>query len=46
MVADVKFVLALLGVSHDTHQICVARSGKVMGKCAEMSGNVGEFKSS
>ena len=45
MVAGVKFFLASLGISRDTHQICVVRSGKVREKCAEMSGKVREFKS-
>ncbi len=35
MVAGAKFFLASLGISCDTHQICVVRSGKVREKCAE-----------
>ena len=35
MVAGAKSFLALLGISRDTHQICVMRSGKVREKCAE-----------
>ena len=35
MVAGAKFSLASLGISCDTHQICVVRSGKVREKCAE-----------
>ena len=40
MVAGTKFSLALLGISHDTLQICILRPGKVRGKCTEMSGNL------
>ncbi len=35
MVAGAKFLLASLGISHDTHQSCVVRSGRVREKCAE-----------
>ena len=35
MIAGAKFFLASLGISRDTHQICVMRSGKVREKCAE-----------
>ncbi len=35
VVVGAKFFLASLGISRDTHQICVVRSGKVREKCRE-----------
>ena len=43
VVAGAKIFLASLGISCNTHQICVVRSGRVREKCAE---KVREFKSS
>ena len=35
VVEGAKFFLASLGISRDTHQICVVRSGKVGEKCTK-----------